>query len=780
MAEKEIKRVITIESSESLNTLNNLNARIQELKGSMGDLDITTEEYRQVSEEVTQLENVKRNAIRGVTAAVEGSYNAYSKELSILQKHRKTLNENTQEYRDMTKRVAELQQKLKDMDADVGVYSRNVGNYSSAFDGLQGTVDNAAKKLPQLASGFAGFAAAMVEDIPKIIAQLQAMTAAEEGVAVGNETMATTGELAGMANTTVGATATTAAAGETAMGVAAEGAAVGVNTLIKACTSWNVILLAIITVLQIFADDIQEWIKGLAEGVKGVDKLNDALSGLSDYIEQNGLGVGETILKYREMQETWNALADDMEAKKKYVEENQGAFEELGVAVNSVAEANALLIDQNEEIIKALKERALATAAAKLASEEYERAIIAQIKTEREREKLAGIPEEKLQSWVDYDGRVHESWVVNQEYLEQKAIYQAAVKEEEAIMALADSYFELGKAKESAADTILDKAGLKGTATTTTPTTSPTTTPTTSTTSAKPMVKDDLIALTGGAIDASAEREALKVTLDARIRMTTANAEEREKIEKELAERLNEIEKARLDITIVNLEAMLESEMLTNEQRLNIEAELIQAKIDLADMEVEKRKEADAEKLKSEEERAKKEKAIKDKEAKEEAEREKQMQSIKENMLNTTTSLIRQSAELFEEDSKERKALNAAAIVMDTYKAAMAAWTAAQGLPPGIGQAVGAANVAASVAMGAMQLANLFKVAPDGSNAEGALSSAQSAPNVASSMPASYTRSLQGDNELTEMNKDTRVYVVESDITNAQKSARVRVESATF
>jgi hypothetical protein len=93
---------------------------------------------------------------------------------------------------------------------------------------------------------------------------------------------------------------------------------------------------------------------------------------------------------------------------------------------------------------------------------------------------------------------------------------------------------------------------------------------------------------------------------------------------------------------------------------------------------------------------------------------------------------------------------------------------------------VGAANVAASVAMGAMQLANLFKVAPDGSNAEGALSSAQSAPNVASSMPASYTRSLQGDNELTEMNKDTRVYVVESDITNAQKSARVRVESATF
>lgn len=679
----------------------------------------------------------------------------------------------------MTKRVAELQQKLKDMDADVGVYSRNVGNYSSAFDGLQGAVDNAAKKLPQLASGFAGFAAAMVEDIPKIIAQLQAMTAAEEGVAVGNETMAATGELAGMANTTVGATATTAAAGETAMGVAAEGAAVGVSTLVKACTSWNVILLAIITVLQIFADDIQEWIEGLAEGVKGVGKLNDALSGLSDYIEQNGLGVGETILKYREMQETWNALADDMEKKKKYIEDNQGAFEELGVAVASITEADSLFIENTNAYIEALRARAQASAASKLASEEYEKAIIASLKTEQEQAKLAGIPEEKLQSWVDYSGGVHDSWVVNQDYIDQKAIYQAAIEEEKAALDRANSYFDIAQQFEAESMALLKGAGLKGTATTTPPA-SPPTTPTTSTTSAKPMAKDDLIALTGGAIDASAEREALKVTLDARIRMTTANAEEREKIEKELADRLNEIEKARLDLTIVNLEAMLESEMLTNEQRLNIEAELIQAKIDLADMEVEKRKEADAEKLKSEEERAKKEKAVKDKEAKEEAEREKQMQSVKANMLNMTTSLIRQSAELFEEDSKERKALNAAAIVMDTYKAAMAAWTAAQGLPPGIGQAVGAANVAASVAMGAMQLANLFKVAPDGSNAEGALSSAQSAPNVASSMPASYTRSLQGDNELTEMNKDTRVYVVESDITNAQKSARVRVESATF
>lgn len=775
MAENEIKRVITIESSESLNTLNNLNARIKELKGTMGDLDITTEEYRQVSEEVTQLENVKRNAIRGVTAAVEGSYNAYSKELSILQKHRKTLNENTQEYKDMTKRVAELQQKLKDMDADVGVYSRNVGNYSSAFDGLQDSVNGVAEKLPMLSGGFSGFAVEMVKEIPKVIAKLNAMQAAEEGVATATNTMTATNELAGMSNTTVGVTATTAAVGETAMGVAAEGAAVGVSTLIKACTSWNVILLAIITLLQIFADDIQEWIKSLVKADEQLNATEMAAKSLREEIEASGLGIGDTIVKVRGLKEEWDALGESLEAREKYIAENKRLFDELGVAINGVNDAEVFFAEHTDDYIEALKSRAMAEAAKNKAGEYYEKMVVAEMQKEKD---IAALEKARKKLSENYDltrqayggnvvGGLNEEVITAEENLAKTEKEIAKYKEAgDALFDLAQSYDNASEARYKFSEG--------------TPPASPTTTTTTTTTSAKPMAKDDLIALTGGAIDASAEREALKVTLDARIRMTTANAEEREKIEKELAERLNEIEKARLDLTIVNLEAMLESEMLTNEQRLNIEAELIQAKIDLADMEVEKRKEADAEKLKSEEERAKKEKAVKDKEAKEEAEREKQMQRVKTEMLNTTTSLIRQSAELFEEDSKERKALNAAAIVMDTYKAAMAAWTAAQGLPPGIGQAVGAANVAASVAMGAMQLANLFKVAPDGSNAEGALSSAQSAPNVASSMPASYTRSLQGDNELTELNKDTRVYVVESDITNAQKSARVRVESATF
>lgn len=776
MAENEIKRVITIESSESLNTLNNLNARIKELKGTMGDLDITTEEYRQVSEEVTQLENVKRNAIRGVTAAVEGSYNAYSKELSILQKHRKTLNENTQEYKDMTKRVAELQQKLKDMDADVGVYSRNVGNYSSAFDGLQDSVNGVAEKLPMLSGGFSGFAVEMVKEIPKVIAKLKAMQAAEEGVATATNTMTATNELAGMSNTTVGVTATTAAVGETAMGVAAEGAAVGVSTLVKACTSWNVILLAVITLFQIFADDIQAWIEDMAEADNGIKDVTTSVSLLNDELEENGYGIGESIAKVKELNQAWNDLGDNLSEKERFIAENKKVFDELGLSLQNINDAEIFFKEHTDDYIEAMRLRAKAMAGRKLAAEQYEEAL----KLENEREKWQALIDSTETFANAFPGGLESYFNAVGNSEQAREDYENAKKQLKKVEDKIAGYEKI--ADDLIAGALRDtyEADSLFPTSTTTPTTSPTTSPTISTTSAKPMAKDDLIALTGGAIDASAEREALKATLDARTRMLSANAEEREKIEKELAERLNEIEKARLDLAIVNLEAMLDSEMLTNEERLNIEAELIQAKIDLADMEVEKRKEADAERLKSEAERAKKEKAIKDKEAKEEAEREKQVQTVKTNMANAASSIMKQTAELLQENSKEQKALNAAAIAMDTYKAAMAGWTSAQSLPTPFNAIVGSANVAASVAMGATQLSNLFKVAPDGSNAEGALSSALSAPNVASSMPASYTRSLQGDNELTEMNKDTRVYVVESDITNAQKSARVRVESATF
>lgn len=730
MAENEIKRVITIESSESLNTLNHLSARIKELKGNMNDLDITTEEYRQVSEEVAQLENVKRNAIRGVTAAVEGSYNAYSKELSILQKHRKTLNENSDEYKELTKRVAELQEHLKQMDADVGVYSRNVGNYSSAFNGLQGSVNGVVSKLPALKGGVSGFAESMNESLPRLIESVQQYKAMAEE--------------AGVAANVMGA-------------------------LTKSLLSWNMVVSVAVTVIAVFGEKIVEWVKQLSNAASAMTIQQRAVEELSKAIEEQGLGIGDEIVKLKELQDAWNSLGNDLDAKRKHIEDNKEVFDELGIAVKSVADAEKFYIDQTPDYIDALKKRAVAEAAKRKAEEYYDKMVAAQVANDIDRARYAKMPDKvyeknHLLNAMAGTGNIFYKEVDSEAKKELGATIAARDKEIADYGRMGDALFELAKGYEAAGK---QKYNF----------TNPTT-PSSSSFKAgayrDSADKQSTInpAADWGiadAVDASAEREVLKKTLEARTKMLTANAEERKAIEEKLNADLIMIEELRLMEHEIILAGMLNSDELTAEERMAIEDELTKNKIAQSDLQ-----------LKAEEERAKKTKALKDKEVAEEKTRKAQMKQIGDSMASTTSSLLKQGAELLEEDSKERKALNAAAIVMDTYKAAMAAWTAAQGLPPGIGQAVGAANVAASVAMGAMQLANLYKVAADGANAMSALSSAQSAPNVASSMPASYTRSLQGDNELTEMNKDTRVYVVESDITNAQKSARVRVESATF
>lgn len=724
MAENEIKRVITIESSESLNTLNHLSARIKELKGNMNDLDITTVEYREVSEEVAQLENIKRNAIRGVTAAVEGSYNAYSKELSILQKHRKTLNENSDEYKEMTKRVAELQEHLKQMDADVGVYSRNVGNYSSAFDGLQGSVNGVVAKLPALKGGVSGFVESMNESLPRLIESVQQYKAMAEE--------------AGEAANVMGA-------------------------LTKSLLSWNMVVSVAVTVIAVFGDKIVEWVKRMSNAASTMAIQRKAIEEFNKAIEEQGLGIGDEIVKLKELQDAWNSLGNDLDAKRKHIVDNKEVFDELGIAVKSVADAEKFYIDQTPDYIDALKKRALAESAKRKAEEYYDKMVAAEVTNTLAKQRYETMPD-TIDVRVTGGGMFATSHTSKETNYEKERLgreIEARDKEIKDYEAMGDALFELAKGYEAAG-----KQKYKFT-----DTSSSSFTPGAYKSSGEKQSRIDPSVDFGiaGAIDASAEREGLKKTLEARTKMLSANAKEREAIEEKLNSDLLMIEELRLMEHEIILSSMLTSDELTAEERMAIEEELTKNKIAQSDLQ-----------LTAEEERAKKTKALKDKEVAEEKTRKKQMMQIGDSMASTTSNLLKQGATLLEEDSKARKALNAAAIVMDTYKAAMSAWTAAQGLPPGIAQAVGAANVAASIAMGAMQLANLYKVASDGANAMSALSSAQSAPNVASSMPASYTRNLQGDNELTELNKEQRVYVVESDITNAQKSARVRVESASF
>lgn len=738
MANTEIKRVITIESKESLNTLNNLNSRIKELKGTMGDLDITTEAYRETSEEVNRLENVKRNAIRGVTAAVEGSYNAYSKELSILQKHRKTLSENTQEYREITKRVGELQDKLKAMDAEVGTFSRNVGNYSSAFDGLQGSVNGVVAKLPSLNGGLASFAQSLNESLPNLIKSVESYK-----------------EMAAEAGSSLSAIA----------------------ALSKAIFSWNAIISIAVTLIVAFGDKISGWVKELFNAEKRLTTAQKAIKEFNEAIKEDGLGIGENIVKIKQLQSAWNALGKDLDAKKRFVEENKQAFDDLGLSIDDVASAERFLIDQADDYVESMRKRALANAAYRQAGEYYDKAATLQALNMVDKGKYDAMSDTVVAGWDPIYQRTRSGVVQTGTKARRVANTdktalgeQMAARDKEIAQynEMGDALFKLASGYNVAAEAKGGFSGGGGGGGGTRSTSSKYSAPGYSSSTASKMTIPTLGAVTSS-IDEAAEMEALKATLAAKRQMLYASAEEQVAIEEKLSVDLATIEETRLSLQEVVLNEMLRNEELSAEERMSIEEELTRNKLAQTELQ-----------LKAEEKRAEEEKAILDKADKEKRAREKSYVQFSMAMAKTTSQILNVVADEMKEQSKEQKALRAAAIVMDTFSAAMAGWNSAQSLPTPANLILGAVNVAASVAMGAVQLKNLLAVAEDGSNAASAMSSAQSAPAVSSSMPAAYTRNLQGDNELEEMNKDTRVYVVESDITEAQQASKVRVESASF
>lgn len=729
MAQQVTERVIQINTTKAVNNIRELRAQIKQLAEVQKDLDMESEEFAEISEELTGAQVKLRNAVQGNTAAVEGSYKWYSKQLQMLKEQRKWMAEGTEEYIRATEKLSELDQKLKEMDAEIGVFGRNVGNYGNAFTGLQGSVRQAAKEFPDLTNGASAFFRSAKESIPEVINGMAEFATAEAA-----------------------ATGTTASL-ETA-----------VKGLGKALLSWNIITQLVVSLLAEYGDEIVEWVNGLFSAEKQLNATEQAQKTLTEEIRENGLGIADTLGTYEDLRREWVAMEGDMDRQTKFILENKDAFDELGVSVNSINDAENLFVANTGAYIKALRLRAEATAAQKLAGEKYEEALIA----EMELSKMSETKPVSMPTGYGFQG-APTGWttveVANDEYYDKK-------KEAEAIRGQADAFFDLAEARKAEAKAQLDAAEIKEAVepTTSTPTTERYVAPMQEYEyrgNSASKIDTPAFSAIDESIDQSAAIERDKARLRALIAMEGATAEERKAIEQDLQDELAMIEEMRLVANEIGLREMLNDEELTADERMAIEERLTQNQIEQAQLRLDAEKAAEAEKLTLAQKTEKEKEALAKKRERAEAD-----------MYKGTSSLLKNAADLAKENSKEQKALSAAAILMDTYASAMAGWNAGMEAGFPIGPILAGVNVAASVAMGAVQLKNLLSVAPDGANATSVAGA--SAPSVAGSMPAAYTRNLMGDSEMTALNQDTRVYVVESDITEAQNAAKVRVESASF
>ena len=154
-------------------------------------------------------------------------------------------------------------------------------------------------------------------------------------------------------------------------------------------------------------------------------------------------------------------------------------------------------------------------------------------------------------------------------------------------------------------------------------------------------------------------------------------------------------------------------------------------------------------------------------------------------IMDIASSMFGSLSSILGEESKAGKAFAVAQATIDTYKAANSAYASMAGIPV-VGPGLGAAAAAAAVLAGIANVKKILEVPDDGKETSTPSSSNVSQsivrPNISLSdtIPTQLTQNLMTDTELSELNKPTRVYVTETDISDTMNKVEVTENNASF
>lgn len=143
-------RIFSLET-RGVETVKELKEQIRELRKNLVQLDETSEEYEKQVKDLTNAEETLERVMKSnskQTVAATGSYNALVEEMSALKRVWREVNTEAERAK-IGKRIAEINVQLKEMDASLGNFQRNVGNYEGALRAVFKTPQQEIKALRQ-------------------------------------------------------------------------------------------------------------------------------------------------------------------------------------------------------------------------------------------------------------------------------------------------------------------------------------------------------------------------------------------------------------------------------------------------------------------------------------------------------------------------------------------------------------------------------------------------------------------------------------------------------
>lgn len=448
--------VLKIDGDSAIKTLKDLRSSISELNKQLSGLDIGSEKYNNTLTQLTLSKKLLRDAVNGnvsafseeaksvraVTSAEEvlhdttelssRSYAKLSAQLKVVNAERRNLSRSTEAERKLFARLSEqskaINDELKAMDAAVGRYSRNVGNYASAFNGLNVAVGQVMRELPSLGMNANTFFLAISNNIPMVVDQIQMLRAQNKAlIADGKEGFSVT------------------------------------RQFLKSLVSFNSLMSIGITLLTLYGGKIVEWIGSLFKGKEAVDDLSGAMERMNKAAEFDD--AGETIATFQSLARAYIAAGDSAADKQKFIEDYKDEIEKTGIAINDINDADNAFITNSDKFIEAMRLRAVAAAGMEKASEQYAKALEEQTKNadriaEAEAAQAKALEEyqKAKEKYAGVEGAERYIQAAENAY---KGMTEALGKlTGQAFIDAGNAYIEAaGKLKEQA-DNILDDAGI--------------------------------------------------------------------------------------------------------------------------------------------------------------------------------------------------------------------------------------------------------------------------------------------------------------------------------
>lgn len=399
-----------------------------------------SEENQQLKLYSTQIKEANRVAQLQATiaASAEGSYNRLSAQYELNKIKLNQMSAAEREAADSGKKLeaetnAIYQQMIKLQEA-TGNYGLSVGHYQRTWDGLGISISQVVRELPAAAVSLNTFFLGISNNIPMVVDEINRLRAQNKAFqAEGKATVSVT------------------------------------RSIVKALFSWNAVLVVVLTVLSMFGGQIVEWIGNLFKGRAAVISLDEALDNIAKELEETNDGYGDNIVSLKQLQQEWKNLKTTAE-KNQWIKDNKSEFDKLGIAVNDVTDAENIFVNNTEAVIGALRLRAKAAAAQKLAAEQYEKALIARNKAETEQAQGPSGWDEFQNRFVQSSLRTGEGGYAPQANLDladqisAEDFKQQRIKdlndEADAAEKTGDAYFDLAAGYEKAAKAELDAAGI--------------------------------------------------------------------------------------------------------------------------------------------------------------------------------------------------------------------------------------------------------------------------------------------------------------------------------